>query len=153
MKILLLALPLLLISTTATAQGVCSPANPCVQLPISNPNSAPTSTVIWSCMGGSTSCSAAALSSIIAQQTPTTLCPAVSSVWTCVTFSQSKTPQLYNDPEPWGALMNYSTQGTANGGVSASSPIVVFQVPAAPAQPPSIGSVPKMVTSGSVGPQ
>lgn len=143
----LLALPL------AGLSQACSTTSPCVQLPISNPNTLPASTVVWSCMGDAASCSQTALTTAISAQTVSTLCPVTSSVWHCKSFSQTKTPQLYNDPEPWGALMNYSTQGATTGGVSASSPILIFQVPTPSAQQTSIPGVPTMVTSGNAGPQ
>lgn len=129
----------------------CSPNSPCVGLSLVNPNSVPSPAVLWSCMG--TSCTQAALNSAIAQQTQTNLCPAVQSVWHCTQFTQTKPTQAYNDPQPWGALLNYSLQGTTAGGVSTAASILTFQVPNAPPQPASISGVPAMVTSGNAGPQ
>ncbi len=147
MKKLLIILAL---STAASAQ-TCSPSAPCAQVSLTNPNTLPSPTVLWSCMGAS--CTQAALDAARAGQTTANLCPATQSVWKCTTLSQTKTPQAYNDPEPWGSLMNYSVQGTTAGGVSATAPILTFQVPLAPAQPASISGVPTMVTSGNAGPQ
>lgn len=143
----------LLYAYGALGQTSCTATAPCVQVQITNPNTLPSSTVLWTCMGGASNCSQSALASVIAQQTLTNLCPTVPSVWHCNQFSQTKTPQLYNDPEPWGALMNYSSQGTTGGGASATSPIVIFQVPQQAAQQTSIGSVPAIVTTGVAGPQ
>ena len=144
---------LFLVAGVLSAQTACTNLNPCVQLALTNPNTLPGATVLWVCVGSATSCSQTALNAIIAQQTPTNLCPIAQSVWRCASFSQTKTPQNYNDPEPWGSLMNYAAQGTLGGGVSAASPILTFQVPNAPAQPPSINGLPTMVNTGNSGPQ
>ena len=129
----------------------CTATNPCVQVSITNPNALPSSTVLLECSGGS--CTAASLTSYLATQTATNLCPAVSSIWKCTTFSQTKTPQLYNDAQPWGIMVSYATQGTSGGGVSGVSQITTFQVPPAPPQQTTITGVPTMVTSGTSGPQ
>lgn len=144
---------LFLIAAIAGSAQTCSTANPCVQVSITNPNTLPGSTMLFTCMGSASSCSLTALNALIAQQTPAQLCPQVQTVWHCNQFSQTKTPQLYNDPEPYGSLMNYAVQGTNGGGVSAASPILIFQVPAPPAQSPSFVGVPTTVTSGNAGPQ
>ena len=130
----------------------CSSTNPCVQVTVTNPNTLPSQAVLWTCMGSATSCSQTALNSVIAQQTPTNLCPNVQTVWHCIPFTQTKTPQAYNDPEPYGSLMNYAAQGIGGGGVSAATPILIFQVPAG-TQVPSLGQVPVLVTTGTAGPQ
>ena len=132
--------------------ATCSVQNPCVQLPITNMNPLPSPTVMWYCMGSATSCSQTALDAARVGQSPTNLCPVIQSVWHCTQFSQSKTPQNYNDMQPYNSLMNYSFQGIgANGGVSATAPILIFQMPQAPAQPPSVVALPVTVTSGSTG--
>jgi hypothetical protein len=146
----LLLIVMLSMAGIAGAQTTCTPTAPCVQLAIANTNPLPSATVLWTCMG---TCTQTSLNTVIAQQTPTNLCPTVPSVWHCTQFSQTKTPQLYNDPEPWGALMNYSTQGTSVGGVAATSPLMTFQVPSAPPQQTSISGVPTMVKTGTAGPQ
>lgn len=132
------------------AFGQCSPTSPCVQLTITNPNSLPSPTVLWSCIGSA--CTSTALTAAQAGQTTSNLCPVVQSVWQCVTFSQTKTPQLYNDSKGYGLMLSYAVQGTSGGGVSAASPIATFQMPQAPVVVPSLG-VPKAVTTGTVGPQ
>lgn len=131
--------------------ATCSTQNPCVQIPITNLNTLPGPTIMWSCVGSAASCTSSALNAIIAQQTSTNLCPSVQSVWHCTQFSQSKTPQAYNDPQPYNNLLNYAFQGTNGGGVSAASPITIFQMPPAPAQSPSVDALPKTVTSGNSG--
>lgn len=141
-----------LLVRSAVGQAACSKTTPCVQVPIINSNTIPTQTVFWSCMGDSTSCSAAALQTVIASQTPANLCPSVQSVWRCSSFPQTQSTQAYNDAEPWGALMNYAVQGVTGGGVSAASPIAIFQVPQAPPQIPTLGGF-TIVASGSTGPQ
>jgi len=154
MKRLILFSIFLAISGALHAQAAtCTVSTPCVQLAITNPNMLPGPTAMWYCMGSATSCSQSALDAAKAGQTATNLCPVVQSVWHCTQFSQSKTPQNYNDQQPYNSLMNYSFQGTANGGVSASSPILIFQMPQAPAQPPSVLGVPTTVTSGNSGVQ
>lgn len=142
---------LFLFATAAIAQN-CTSTNPCVQVSLANSNALPSATVLWTCMGGPQGCSQSALDAIVKQQTPTNLCPAVSSQWTCHQFTQTKTPQNYNDPEPWGSLMNYSAQGTAGGSVSVTAPIFVFQVPDAPktAKAPSFNGN-RIVKTGSEG--
>jgi hypothetical protein len=147
-----LILVLLALATSPLYAQSCTNGNPCVQLTITNSNPLPSSTVLWQCLGAASSCTQAALNSAIAAQTPSTLCPSVQSVWKCTTFSQTKTPQGYNDPQPWGSLLNYSAQGTIQGGVSAATPIMIFQMPSQ-AQAPAIGSVPTIVNSGNAGPQ
>lgn len=129
----------------------CTANAPCVQVQITNPNTVPSPTVLWSCVG---TCTQAALNAVIATQTPSQLCPTnTQSVWHCAQFSQTKTPQMYNDPESWGSQLSYASQGTTAGGVSAASPIVTFQMPPAPAQQTSITGLPTVVTTGSAGPQ
>ena len=145
----LLLVPMAGLSQTTT----CSPTNPCVQVTVTNPNPLPSPAVLWSCMGGTTTCSQSALDAVIKQQTATNFCPATSSAWTCHQFSQTANPQKYNDPEPYGSLMNYAAQATGTGGVSAASPITIFQVSQPPTQVPSLGQVPVLVTTGNVGPQ
>ena len=140
------------ISIAANAQN-CTVSSPCVQLSIVNANAVPSPAALWYCMGSQTSCSQSALDTAKSGQTATNLCPTTQGVWHCSQYTQTKTPQIYNDPQPWGSLMNYSVQGTSGGGVSATPPILTFQVSAPPPQPPSVGSVPTMVTSGTVGPQ
>ena len=144
---------LLLVPIVGLAQTTCSTTNPCVQVTITNPNPVPSQAVLWSCMGDSTSCSLTALSTVIKQQTSTTLCPAVQSPWHCNSFSQTKNPQAYNDPEPYGSLMNYAAQATGTGGVSGVSQITIFPVSQPPTQVPSVGQVPVLVTTGNAGPQ
>ena len=151
--ILFVIVLLLLIVAVGNAQASCTIQNPCVQLPITNPNTLPGATVMWSCVGSAASCTSSALNVVLAQQTPSNLCPAATSVWHCNQFSQTKTPQAYNDPQPYNTLLNYAFQGTNGGGVSAASPVLVFQMPQAPPQPPSVPAVLSTVTSGSAGPQ
>ncbi len=148
-KLFIIALFGLAVSS-AKAQS-CTPSVPCVPVTINNGNVVPSSTVLWWCMGSATTCSQSALDSAKAGQSATNLCPTNPSAWKCTQFTQSKTPQNYNDPEPWGSLMNYSSQGTSGGGVSATAPIATFQVPNAPAQSPSISVVSPMVTTGNSG--
>jgi hypothetical protein len=133
----------------------CSPTNPCVQVSVTNPNALPSSTALWTCVGMvSTNCTSAQLQSAISGQAPDNLCggfagPSTGN-WKCLQFSQTKTPQLYNDPHSWGSTINYSAQGVnGSGGVSATAPIITFQL-AAQAQVPVVGS-PVLAVSGSVG--
>lgn len=148
-----LILAALVMASVAHAQAAtsCTTTAPCVQVQITNPNPLPSNTILLECSGGS--CTQASLTTFLATQTATNLCPTVSSIWKCITFSQTKTPQLYNDPEGWGILVSYATQGTTTGGVSATSPIIQFSVPAAPVQGTTISGVPTVVTTGTVGPQ
>lgn len=144
---------LILALASALYAQTCSTTEPCVQVTISNGNALPSSTVFWTCMGSASSCSSAALQAVIAAQTPTNLCPSVQTVWHCTSFSQTTTPELYNDLEPWGSLMNYAVQGVGAEGVSAASPILIFQVPQPQAlQVPALGTA-TIVTTGTEGPQ
>ena len=141
----------------------CSTTSPCVQVPIANSNALPSVTALWTCVGmTSSNCTQAQLDTARAGQTATgvghkldAVCPALVAGaaignWKCIQFSQTSTPQNYNDPHSWGSTINYSSQGTtAAGGVSATSPIITFQMPAQ-AQVPVVGP-PVLVVSGSVG--
>lgn len=128
----------------------CSATEPCVQLPIANPNNLPSLTVLLSCTG--TTCTTGTLQTFTAAQTLTTPCPTVSGTpWKCVSWSQTKTPQNYNDLEPWGTLVYYVVEGTNGEGVLAASPILPFQIPQA-SQAPAFGAI-TVVTTGTVGPQ
>jgi len=139
---------------SAQAQAAsCSTTTPCVQIAITNPNIVPSPTVLWSCVGTATTCSTTALNAAIALQTSTALCPVTTGAWKCTQFSQTKSPQNYNDLQAYNSLVNYAFQGTSGGGVSAASPILTFQVPPPPAQSPLVNSVPITVTSGTAGPQ
>jgi hypothetical protein len=134
----------------------CSTTSPCVQVPITNSNALPSATALWTCVGVTTSnCTQAQLDTARAGQTASSLCPtpvagAAIGNWKCIQFSQTLTPQNYNDPHSWGSTINYSSQGTtAAGGVSATSPIITFQMPSQ-AQVPVVGS-PVLVVTGQVG--
>lgn len=128
----------------------CTATEPCVQLPIQNTNNLPSLTVLLSCTGAT--CTTGTLQTFTAAQTIATPCPTVSGTpWKCVSWSQTKTPQNYNDLEPWGTLVYYVAEGTNGEGVLAASPIVPFQVPQA-SQAPAFGTI-TVVTSGTPGPQ
>lgn len=134
----------------------CSSTNPCVQVSVTNSNTLPSNTALWTCVGmTSSNCTVAQLQTATAGQTDQNLCPtpatgALIGNWKCIPFSQTKTPQLYNDPHSWGSTINYSAQGVnGSGGVSATAPVVTFQL-AAQAQVPVVGS-PVLAVSGSVG--
>lgn len=138
----------------------CSVTNPCAQVTITNSTmsaSQPGSAILFSCMGPATSCSSSALATVLAGQTATLFCPPIPSVWHCTTFPQAASTANYNDPEPYGALMNYAAQNayTAGGGASAVSGITIFQVPQAPQNPPAVPGNPAvtLVTTGNTGPQ
>jgi hypothetical protein len=134
------------------AAQTCSNANPCVEVVITNPNPVPALTALWTCVGmTSSNCTSAQLQAAQAGQTATALCPGVvSGNWKCTQFSLTASPQNYNDPHSWGSTINYAAQGVNTaGGVSATSPIITFQVPQAPATPSL--DTPKMVTTGNVG--
>jgi hypothetical protein len=138
------------------AAQTCSNASPCVEVVITNPNPMPAVTALWTCVGiTSSNCTSAQLTAAQAGQTAANLCPGVTTGtgnWKCVQFSQTVSPQNYNDPHSWGSTINYAAQGTTTaGGVSATSPVITFQVPQAPATPSL--AVPKMVTTGTAGPQ
>ena len=134
----------------------CSTTNPCVQVPIANSNALPSVTALWTCVGlTSSNCTQAQLDAARAGQTATNLCPQTTTStatgnWKCIQFSQTLTPQNYNDPHSWGSTINYSSQGTNSaGGVSATSPILTFQMPSQAALP--VVGPPVLVTSGTVG--
>jgi hypothetical protein len=156
----------------AQAQTACSVSSPCVGLTWTNAamaatvgttpggvqTSGPGTAILWKCMGGlSSTCTQAALSAMIALETPANLCPtSSSSVWSCATLAQTQPNGAYNDPEPYTALMNYAVQDAwSGGGASAATPIYTFQMPAAPQLvAPVPGSVNgTLVTSGTAGAQ
>lgn len=151
--------------------ATCSNGSPCVQLSWTNSAMAasittdgsgnqtagPGSAVIWGCMGSATSCSQSALTSAMSGQSATVLCPTNSSVWKCNSMPQTVASAVYNDPQPYSSLMNYSVQNVWNsgGGVSAGTSILVFQMPTPPPTAPPTPTTPtaKMVTTGNSGPQ
>jgi hypothetical protein len=141
----------LVCARAAFGQTACTATTPCVPATINNANTLPSPAVLWTCVGSA--CTQAALTAAQAGQTATNLCPAVQSVWHCLQFSQTKTPQIYNDPEAWGAMVTYSSQGTSGGGVAANSALSTFQVPSAPAKQTSVSILSAIVTSGTAGPQ
>lgn len=127
----------------------CSTTNPCVAVSVTDKNAVITgdSANLYACMGGATSCSAAALASFIAA-------PTSPSVWRLVaTFAQYAATSVYNDPEPYSALMNYATTITQSGGAAGPvSAVSVFPMPLPAAQTPTL-SVTGMVTTGTTGVQ
>jgi len=160
---------LLVVGAVAQGQTACSTTNPCVKLAWTATGMAvtvttdgsglqtagPGSSIVLSCMGGAAGCSQAALATYLAAQTKTDLCPVVASVWHCATKAQTSTLGAYNDPEPYGALMNYAVQSawSSGGGVSAATPILIFQMPQAPNQTAPVPATPSasFVTTGNVG--
>lgn len=169
-RVLGLLIGALLLTAAAHGQAVCSASSPCVKLSWTASGMAATVTtntsgvqtagpgfaVVLSCNGGTTStCTQASLNNFLAAQTPTNLCPSTTqSVWNCVTKSLTSTSATYQDPEPYGSLMNYAVQSAwTGGGVSAATPIVTFQIPQAPSQTAPVPGTPSVVfvTSGNVG--
>lgn len=146
---------LFLFATAAIAQN-CTSTNPCVQVSLANSNTLPSATVLWTCVGmPSSNCTSQQLAAAKVGQTPSNLCPTGNTGtgnWKCIQFTQTKTPQNYNDPHSWGSTINYAAQGTVTGGVSALSPVFTFQIPQAPvtAKPPVFNGN-RMVTTGTAG--
>jgi hypothetical protein len=136
-------------------QTTCSQTTPCVQLTYTNSQATfPVTVSTWKCMGSQNTCNASSLATAQAGASSATPCPAVSGVWTCFSFSQTKSPQNYNEPETWGSLMNYATQWITTGGVSASTPILIFPIPQNTVPPAgSIVAGSSVVISGAPGPQ
>ena len=126
----------------------CTTTSPCYQVTVGNGNSLPASVQLWRCVGGSATCSQSALASAITQQ-QTNGCSAVNSTWSCITFSQTKPNQAYNDPVQYGALMNYAASG---GGAAGPSSILTFPVPQAPQALVLTGGT-SLTTSGNSGVQ
>lgn len=141
-------LSLVLFAGTLSAQ-TCSTSTPCYQVSIGNTNTLPQTTILWRCVGSAGSCSSSALATAITQQAASG-CSGVNSVWQCTTFSQTKTPQAYNDPVKYGDLMNYAASG---GGAAGPTSIITFQVPQAPAQALTLTGASAITTTGNPGPQ
>lgn len=145
MKILIL---LAILSTGVAAQS-CSPSNPCVAVTITVTDTSlvgASSSTLYSCMGGSAGCSLANLNNLIAN-------PNTPNQWHLLGSSPQKSATItYNDPEPYGALMNYAAFNTPDGGSAGPvSPIWIFRLPNPPTPPKVSGT--GVTTSGNAGPQ
>ena len=134
---------ILLQAVLAAASCIPGQGGPCYPLTIQNANPLPSTVIIWACTGAATVCTQDSLYQAIQKQTASVFCPTGTTLWSCVTFSQSKNPQVYNFPVAYGTLMNFAVQATSPDGVSMPSPIQVYQVTNAVSLP--------IVTAGLVG--
>lgn len=147
-RYILFVIAVLLLICARGAFGQCSTTNPCVPVKVTQqPFSSGSTYTPFSCMGAASQCSSTALNQHISA-------PTSSDVWrTLGTFPQASSTAVYNDSEPYGALMNYAALNTSSGGAAGPvSGIVIFQVPTQ-ATAPSLAVGPSIVTTGAPGPQ
>ena len=148
LKYLVFCILVLLLICARGAFGQCSTTNPCVPVKVTQqPFSGGSTYTPFACMGAASQCSSAALNQHISA-------PTSSDVWHALgTFPQTSGTAVYNDPEPYGALMNYAALNTLSGGAAGPvSGIAIFQVPTQ-ATAPSLTVGPAIVTTGTTGPQ